>query len=63
VPAWRSIFRGFSGFFAGAFFEKWSYLPTPSGKDCRVAEIFARRARGWEIPAGTNFPRPRKIDV
>jgi hypothetical protein len=63
VPGWRSIFPGFSGFFASTFFEKWSYLPTPPGKDCRGAENFAGLARGWEISAGTNFPRPRKIDV
>jgi hypothetical protein len=63
VPAWRSVFPGISGFFAPAFSEKWSYLPTPRGKDCRVPENFAGLADKWANLAGEIFPPSRKIDV
>jgi hypothetical protein len=56
-------FRGFAGFFAEVFVEKWNYLPTAPGKDCRVRKFLPGGAGDREIPAGQNFPPMRKIDV
>jgi hypothetical protein len=59
-PAFFQCLRGFR---AGSFYENWKYLPGGIGKNFRSRQLLPSKASGAEISAGTEFPRPGKIDV
>jgi len=59
----NQYFLRFCAIFADAFSEKWSYLPTPPGKFCRIGQFLPGRTATRKIPAGTYFPSRAKIDV
>jgi len=51
------------GFRARGFYEKWKYLPSQLGKVFPLRQFLPGAVTAEEIPAGTNFPDLRKIDV
>jgi hypothetical protein len=59
----NQFFRGFAGFFAPYFSEKWKDLPTALGSFCRVRKFLPGRDVSAAIVAGSHFPNARKIDV
>jgi hypothetical protein len=59
----NQFFRGFAGFFASTFSEKWKDLPTALGSFCRVRKILPGEDACAAIVAGTHLPSARKIDV
>jgi hypothetical protein len=52
--------RGFSGFFSRAFFEKWSYLPTPPAKIAGWRKILPGADATGKFPPDTIFRRHTK---
>ena len=57
------FFQHSRGFHAHGFYEKWKYLPGRIGKNFLVRQFLPSRANRKAIPAGSDFPRPVKIDV